>query len=46
MIIYAIMFLLSTYLHTTYTGNFYGLCIELCGSGHSHMPVTIRVIKE
>merc|ERR1711994_155570 len=36
----------ATYLHTTYTGNFYGLCIELCGSGHSHMPVTIRVIKE
>jgi len=34
--------ILSTYLDRT--GTFYGQCSEICGSNHSFIPISVRVL--
>nr|UFQ89056.1 cytochrome c oxidase subunit II [Serendip sp. MZUSP 7987] len=33
------------FLSPTYFGTFLGYCTELCGAGHSYMPIVVEVVK-
>jgi len=36
----------QSWLQVDRTGDFYGHCYELCGVGHSYMPVGVRVVTQ
>ncbi|MGI9461676.1 MAG: cytochrome c oxidase subunit II [Alphaproteobacteria bacterium] len=36
----------ETWVTATATGVYYGFCTELCGAGHSFMPIEVRVVSE
>ncbi len=35
-----------TWFKADYTGTFYGQCSELCGLGHSYMPIVVEVVTQ
>lgn len=36
----------ETWMRITEEGTYYGQCSELCGSGHSYMPITIKAVSK
>ena len=36
----------ETWFKATIEGTFYGQCSQLCGQGHSFMPIAVRVVSE
>jgi cytochrome c oxidase subunit 2 len=36
----------ETWFKADTTGTFYGFCQELCGIGHSYMPIEVRVVTQ
>ncbi|MCZ4281777.1 cytochrome c oxidase subunit II [Kiloniella laminariae] len=36
----------ETWFEATKTGTFYGQCSEICGTGHSYMPIMIKVVSK
>lgn len=36
----------ETWVHVTEEGTYYGQCSELCGTGHSYMPIMVEVVSQ
>ena len=36
----------ETWLRINEEGTYYGQCSELCGTGHSYMPITIKAVSK
>lgn len=36
----------ETWMHINREGTYYGQCSELCGTGHSYMPITIKAVSK
>lgn len=36
----------ETWIEVTEEGSFYGQCSELCGVGHSYMPIAVKVVSK
>ncbi len=36
----------ETWIEITREGTFYGQCSEICGTGHSYMPITVKAVSK
>lgn len=36
----------ETWFEATKTGTYYGQCSEICGTGHSYMPIMVKVVEK